>query len=163
MYDFEEVLYQYQPMISSLIRKLNIYRDHEQYRQVGMVALWQAWQRFDSDKGQFTPFAYRSIRGAMLDELKKHSRFEEHVTQMEDELLEKVIDSEISVEISWSDSMVEVLSSLKVVECELIGRLFVDGLTLAECAEAAGISVAGVKKRRERVLRKLRGLLVDVL
>ncbi|MBO0602533.1 hypothetical protein I2483_12775 [Sporosarcina sp. E16_3] len=71
MMNFEDVLEQYEPMISASIRKLNIYRDHENFRQAARVALWQAWNRFDDAKGNFTPFAYRSIRGAMLDELKK--------------------------------------------------------------------------------------------
>jgi len=42
MMSFEDVLNQYEPMISASIRKLNIYRDHEQFRQAGRIALWQA-------------------------------------------------------------------------------------------------------------------------
>jgi DNA-directed RNA polymerase specialized sigma subunit len=71
--NFEEVLNQYEPMISASIRTLNIYRDQESFRQTGRAALWQAWTRFDIEKGNFTPFAYRSIRGAMLDKLKREN------------------------------------------------------------------------------------------
>ena len=84
MMNFDDVLKQYELMITASIHKLNIYRDHESFRQAGRIALRQAWNRFDDAKGNFTPFAYRSIRGAMLDELKKEIQFEEHVTQMED-------------------------------------------------------------------------------
>ena len=59
MMNFEDVLEQYEPMISASIRKLNIYRDHESFRQAGRIALWQAWNRFDEAKGNFTPFAYQ--------------------------------------------------------------------------------------------------------
>ena len=74
MKDFEEVAVQYAPMISALIRKLHIYRDYDTFRQIGNIALWQAWQRFEDSKGNFTPFAYRSIQGAMLDELKRETK-----------------------------------------------------------------------------------------
>ena len=83
MTNFEDVLAQYEPMISATLRKLNIHRDHDSFRQAGRVALWQAWARFDEAKGNFTPFAYRSIRGAMLDELKKENRFEENIAQVD--------------------------------------------------------------------------------
>ncbi|WP_318617310.1 sigma-70 family RNA polymerase sigma factor [Sporosarcina sp. YIM B06819] len=156
---FEDVLEQYEPMISASIRKLNIYRDHEQYRQAGRVALWQAWHRFDENKGNFTAFAFRSIRGAMLDELKKESRFEEHNMPMEDELVENVVDLTIFSDCEWSDGLAEALALLSNAELELVHWLFVEGLSLAECATRYGITVAGIKKRRERMLVKLRNLL----
>lgn len=162
MNTFEEVLTQYEPMISSLIRKTNIYRDFEQYRQAGKIALWHAWQRFDLTKGDFTPFAYRSIRGALLDEMKIQNRFEERVIQMEDDILEKVIDAEFSVPFVWSEPVDYALDCLSIAERELISWLFVDCLSLAECATRTGISVAGVKKRRERILVKIRESLLQV-
>ena len=50
---FEDVLTQYEPMISATLRRLNIYRDHESFRQTGRVALWQAWTRYEEGKGHF--------------------------------------------------------------------------------------------------------------
>lgn len=155
MKTFEEVLTQYEPMISSLIRKTHIYRDFEQYRQAGKVALWQAWERFDLSKGDFTPFAYRSIRGALLDEMKIQNRFEQRVIQMEDDILEMVIDADIPEPFVWSEKVDHALFCLSDKERELISWLFVEGLSLNDCAAQIGISVAGVKKRRERTLLKL--------
>lgn len=157
--DFEKVLTQYEPMISSCLRNLSIYRNHENFRQAGRVALWQAWTRFDQKKGNFTPFAYRSIRGAMLDELKREVRFEEHVTQLEDEILELVSKVEAADLPMWSDKIEEAISQLSPLEKELIQSLFIDELPLAVCAKEAGITVAGIKKRRERMLVKLREIL----
>jgi RNA polymerase sigma factor (sigma-70 family) len=156
MMNFEDVLAQYEPMISASIRKLNIYRDHEQYRQAGRIALWQAWNRFDEAKGNFTPFAYRSIQGGMLDELRKESRFEENVMQMEDELLQIVNDQAAPVTAQWMDCLVDAIDRLTLAERQLVQQLFIEGFTLAEYAESVGISVPGVKKRRERMLVKLR-------
>lgn len=156
---FEEILAQYEPMISASIRQLNIYRDHEHFRQIGRIALWQAWTRYDAEKGHFAPFASRSIRGGMLDELKKETRFSERVTQTEDILLEGLVEIEGQPLLEWSDQLTHAFEQLTSNERQLIHWLFIEGLTQAECAEKAGISVAGIKKRRERMLVKLRTLL----
>lgn len=162
MMNFEDVLKQYEPMISASIRTLNIYRDHESFRQAGRVALWQAWNRFDEAKGNFTPFAYKSIWGGILDELQKENRFADHVTQMEDEFLENVIEAEIDVHHGAPNGLAEALDVLSPAERELVQWLFIEGFTLTECAERFGITVAGVKKRRERMLAKLRSELSRV-
>lgn len=158
---FEEVLKQYEPMISATLRKLNIYRNHEHFRQVGRVALWQAWTRYEEEKGHFAPYASRSIRGAFLDFMKNESRFEEHVMQTEDDLLVGLIEQESEIPISgeWSDRVTIAFDQLTTSERQLIQWIFVEGLTQAECAAQAGISVPGIKKRRERMLVKLRELL----
>ncbi|MCM3636584.1 sigma-70 family RNA polymerase sigma factor [Sporosarcina luteola] len=156
MQEFEDVLAQYEPMISHSIRKLNIYRDHEQYRQVGRIALWQAWKRFDTEKGDFTPFAYRSIRGAMLDELKREARYEERFLPAVNE----VIIDHLGAEVEEAYHLLhDAIGQLDPREKAFIQWSFVEQYSLAECAELAGISVAGVKKRRERMMRKLKKMM----
>lgn len=156
MQEFESVLVQYEPMISHSIRKLNIYRDHEQYRQVGRIAVWQAWKRFNSEKGDFTPFAYRSIRGAMLDELKREARYEERFMPAINDV---IIDSLGAEENREYNGLLEAIGQLEPSEKALIQWTFVELCSLAECAERAGISVAGVKKRRERMMKRLREMM----
>lgn len=159
--DFEKVLTQFEPMISATIRKLNIYRNHEQFRQAGRVALWQAWTRFEEGKGIFAAYASRSIRGAMLDLIKSENQFEENVMQAEDDLLLDLADQDVALPIydGWSDKLSEAFEQLTENEKLLIQWIFVEGLTQAECAERANLSVAGIKKRRERMIVKLRKLL----
>lgn len=153
---FEDVLTQYEPMITASMRQLNIYRDHEHFRQIGRIALWQAWTRFDEKKGHFAPFASRSIRGAMLDELKRESRFSKHVTQTEDTLLVGLAEQEDDLPTEWTDRLTLAFEQLTINERLLIQWFFIEGLTQSECAQKANISVAGIKKRRERMLVKLR-------
>lgn len=156
---FEEVLIQYEPMIQSMVRKLNIYRDHEHYKQAGRVALWSAWERFDQTKGHFTPFAYRSIRGAMLDELKQENRFSESCIAVEEELWDTMTaQTEYSL---WSSEMEDLIDQLSADEQQLIYSLYVEEITHAEFAGRIGITVAGVKKRRERLLKKMKLLLEE--
>lgn len=158
MSPFEEVLEQYEPMISSIIRKLNIYREFEQFRQAGRIALWQAWRRFDETKGDFAPFAYRSIYGALLDELKRETRFSAVHVPAEDDLLE-IAGPVTECDTSTFSSLEELLLNLTSAEKELLILLYEDRVSQTACAAHFGISVAGVKKRRERLLAKLRSQL----
>ncbi len=96
----------------------------------------------------------------MLDELKMENLFEEHVTQMEDEFLENAIEADYDVHYGASNGLAEALDILSPAERDLVKWLFIEGFTLTECAERVGISVAGIKKRRERMLVKLRRELV---
>ncbi|MCG3088254.1 sigma-70 family RNA polymerase sigma factor [Sporosarcina cyprini] len=159
MKDFEDVLKQYEPMISANIRKLHIYRDFDQYRQIGRVALWQAWLRFEEEKGNFTPFAYRSIRGAMLDELKRESRFEENMIPTEDQMLTEWVEAKEEWLEPSNETLQLAIEALSLQERELLKWLFTERRTQAECACLAGVSVPAIKKRRERILLKMRGLL----
>ncbi|WP_252503168.1 sigma-70 family RNA polymerase sigma factor [Sporosarcina sp. Marseille-Q4943] len=131
------------------------------YRQTGRVALWQAWKRFDAEKGDFTPFAFRSIRGAMLDEMKKESRFEERFMPAEDEKLTNLIGGDESEEYGWMDGLRQAVDQLTDDEKKLLQWLFIDRCTQAECAKRLGISVPGVKKRRERLLKKMREVMEE--
>lgn len=157
MKSFEEVLEQYTPMLSAVIRKLHIYRDFEHFRQAGRVALWQAWQRFDETKGDFAPYAYRSIYGAMLDELKRETRFSAVHIPAEDDILELVGADPQGEE--TLEGLEDLLAELTPDERELMILLYADRVSQSVCATHFGISVAGVKKRRERLLGKLRGRL----
>jgi len=160
MMTFEDVLAQYEPMISASIRKLNIYRDHDIFRQAGRVALWQAWTRFDEAKGNFTPFAFRSIRGAMLDELKKENKVEENIALVDVDILLDETEIKFDVYFGEKHELEGVLDILSPAERELVQLLFFDGFSLAECAGKIGISVDAAKKRRQRILVKLRSELI---
>ncbi|MEK3952585.1 sigma-70 family RNA polymerase sigma factor [Psychrobacillus sp. FSL K6-1464] len=155
MTDFEEVLEQFDPMISACIRKLNIYKNHEIYRQAGRIALWKAWVKFDEGKGNFAPYAYRSIYGGMLDELKKEKRQEEYTDPVEDEKLAVMLEKSIVLSIV-SEDLERAIESLQAQERELLLWIFVEGISLQQAATRVGITIPGIKKRRERILVKLR-------
>lgn len=152
MEEFNEVEAQYAPMISALIRKLYIYRDYEVYRQVGKVALWQAWSRFDGDKGDFTPYAFRTVHGAMLDELAREGRYAKLFQLSEgghfEELEMPVPDEKLP---EWLAGV-----ALKGKERKLLNELFVEDKGVKQLAELYGISVAGMKKRKARLLEKIK-------
>lgn len=147
---------QFEPMISAVMRSLNIYRDHDQYRQAARIALWKAWSKYEEERGDFAPFAYMSIRGGILDELKRENRYEEREAPLEAAVL-NVLANEVDVsEDVWSDRIQRAISELTISEKQLLSWIFIEGCSLAECAVRADISVPGIKKRRERVLKKLK-------
>ncbi|MET3575072.1 sigma-70 family RNA polymerase sigma factor [Bhargavaea ullalensis] len=156
----EETLLQYEPMISSMLRLLHIRRDHENFRQAARLALWTALGKYDPSRGHFAPFAHRTIRGAMLDELKKESRYGESFTAVEGETLERLAGWADAPGAEHGDPRMDALrlavSGLDEAERLFLHRLFELRLSQAEIARLEGISVSGVKKRRERLLRKLR-------
>lgn len=157
MNTIEEVLQQYSPMISAMIRKLNIYRDFENYRQIGEVALWQAWLRFDKSKGEFTPFAYRTIQGAMLDELNRENRFTLRFEVMEEAGVNEpanFLEEDILPE--WLEQV-----DLSATEKVLLQNLFIDHSSMSELAAQYGISKSALKKRKTRTLKKIRKQIQD--
>lgn len=155
MKEFEEVAIQYAPMISAIIRKLHIYRDFELFRQTGNIALWQAWQRYDEEKGNFTAFAYRSIQGAMLDELKKETKRNERQSATQQDVPEAATNELFNGAMESLPEWIE-LYRLSNQEQRLLELLYVNAYSLADIAMMEKISLAGMKKRRERLLKKLK-------
>ena len=138
--------------MSAIIRKLHIYRDHEDYRQVGEVALWQAWTRFDEKKGDFTPFAFRTVHGAMIDALTREGRYAKLFVLSEGEHFETL---EMQVPDEKLPEWVEGID-LKHKERKLLYELFVEDMGIKQLAALYGISIAGMKKKRARLLDKIK-------
>ncbi|MFC6037886.1 sigma-70 family RNA polymerase sigma factor [Paenisporosarcina macmurdoensis] len=154
METFEDVLDKFEPMIHACMRKLHIYKNYDSFKQAGRIALWKAWQRYDSSKGNFAPFAYRSIYGSLLDELKK-TVIEKNIILADDELLEIILHRSVETSLD-SERLIKALSQLNLAEQQLIHLLFVERFSLDKVALHFGITKAGVKKKRERTLQKLK-------
>ena len=159
--NFDDLLDAYKPMIFACIRKLNIYKNHDTFKQVGFIALWKAWMKYDSSKGDFAPFAYRSIYGAMLDEIKKENLNEERYHPLEDEQLSNLLEKDKLVHVV-NDRLSHTLKQLSANEKELLVSLFVEQISLQQAAKKYGITVSGIKKRRERLLCKMRKLMDNI-
>ncbi|WP_017378564.1 sigma-70 family RNA polymerase sigma factor [Paenisporosarcina sp. TG-14] len=160
MTNFEEVLEQYEPMIHACLRKLHVYKNHDSFIQVGRIGLWKAWLRFDETKGDFTPFAFRSIYGSLLDELKKGTQ-DDRLVPAEDQILGLMV-NKYNGKMDcgeWSEKVEQALSQLKLHEQQLIHLLFVEGYSLDEVVVHLGVSKSCVKKRRERTLDKLKEMM----
>lgn len=159
MENFEEVLEQYEPMIYASIRKLRIYKNHSEFVQAGRVGLWKAVQRYEKERGDFAPFAYRSIYGSILDELKKSYTNEQQAVPTEDDVLERIIGFKEEV-IEQDKFIAEALTHLNPTEQQLIQLLFIEGFSLDEVASRLRMTKESLKKKRQRTLKKLRNHLM---
>lgn len=152
--EFEKMLQQLEPMISAHLRKLHIYKEHAHFRQVARGAIWQAWLKYDSQRGDFPPFASQTIRGALLDELKRLNRYEVHVQPTETSKLQQLQEQE------QQPRKKEVLAILQAytskIELELLSAYYYEGYSTAEIAKIMNMTVPALQKSRSRLLKRLR-------
>lgn len=146
MTSFEEIAEAYQPMISSILRKTRIYRDHDVFRQAATIALWKVWKTYEESKGSFAGFAYRSMYGAVLDELKRTSKDVPLDTPFFEQLVSPID----------NDYFMELVKHLTIPQQKVLILSYFYGYTAMEIAIFLDISEAAVKKRKKVALRLLR-------
>ena len=83
--DFEQLVAQYSNMIHSLIHSLRIYKNQDEFYQVGLIALWEGSQHYNEQKGVFAPYIYKFVKGKLLTHLKKEKKLENKFIYSENE------------------------------------------------------------------------------
>ncbi|WP_396426787.1 sigma factor [Lederbergia sp. NSJ-179] len=56
--------------------------------------MWDAYQRFDHEKGEFSSYAYSYIKGRMMTKLTKHKQIEERNVYPDDVFWENTVEEE---------------------------------------------------------------------
>ena len=69
--EFENVRVQYEPMIHKIILQLHITHDREEFFAEGSLALYEAFLNFKDEKGNFSAYAFATIRGTLLKKIRK--------------------------------------------------------------------------------------------
>lgn len=149
---FEEVLDQYTPMIHHIINTLNIYKEKDRYVHEGTIALWEAFCSQDCRKGSFTSYAYSSIRGKLLNLLKKEVRWENTHTFVE-ELPEDGFDFTGDAD---DVGLEEYTRHLTDKQKKWVAECIIKGKRMEEVALDEGVTVSAVKSWRAEALKKLR-------
>ncbi|MEK5232824.1 sigma-70 family RNA polymerase sigma factor [Lysinibacillus sp. FSL K6-0232] len=153
---FDEILEAVQPMITAIFSQLRIYKDFDNYRHIAAIAVWQAWQKADPSKGQFSAYIYTTVKGELLKELAKEKRYTEKITTVDYETLNYIYDALEEGNNQKNVMMVEsILSQLQQVERSIILLYYIKGYSHQEIAKELGLSVAAVTKRRARIIKKL--------
>ena len=165
MDNFEQILEQYEPMITNLLRRANIYKNHEHFRQIARVALWHAWKKYNPERGPFAPYAYRYMQTTIYTELKNENTFTDHEISYEhDKLTATAQLLEIKNQNHQEDS--ELLSTLKNLlnenEIQLIVDLYYNGYSYEDLCEKYGIAYYALRKRRDRLIQKIRKQLKEI-
>ncbi|MGN5652496.1 sigma-70 family RNA polymerase sigma factor [Bacillus sp. Brlt_9] len=149
---FKEAVVLYEGMIVNQIKKLGIYQDHEEYYQCGLIGLWYAYERFDEEKGSFPAYAIVTVRGYILERLKKEFALQERNVYVGE--YEEIFTSE-DVEIRAKDFM----SVLDEKEKYIIFERFFVGKTMGEIASEMEMTYYQVRWVYRQALEKMRNSL----
>jgi RNA polymerase sigma factor (sigma-70 family) len=153
---FEEVAKNFEPLIKSQIKGLRIYRDFDLYYQCGLIGLWEAYSRFQPEKGSFPAFAMQTIRGKMLSELKRESRYEEQHTAVEQSIIDTIADDEASSSVLAEEIVASYCETLSPKQKLWVEQAIILQKKQREIAEEFGVSSETVKSWRKEALKKLR-------
>ena len=155
MEDFSTIAIQYEPMIHQIIRRLSIYKNKDDFYQLGLIALWEAYEKFDSKQGEFLNYAYMTVKGRMINELKRQHTLELRSMSLEnfDGLDQGVLDS---YERLQHENMNVYTENLTENQKRWLVLTFIEQKSLAEIASTYDVSVAAVKSWRKSALQKLR-------
>jgi len=151
---FEEVLRMYEPAIKKQLVTLRIYKDYEEYYQIGRIALWHAYERYEEAKGNFSTYAIASIRGYMLNHLQKESVYEERCSA-DEEAIDRVPDATVLMD-DDRELLAPYLEQLSPREQTWLYEKFVLGKKQQEIALEYRVSVSTVHAWRKSALQKLR-------
>ncbi|MCQ6264824.1 sigma-70 family RNA polymerase sigma factor [Fictibacillus sp. WQ 8-8] len=152
---FENLSLQFDPLIKSQIQSLGVTGRYDEYYQVGLIGLWEAFKRFDQNKGDFGPFAYRTVRGKMLEQLKKEAKYKAVHVGFSLELTE-TIPFEGGVLPLENEVLEMYLSDLTLNQRKWVVKKIFLQMKEAEIAEEEGVSIHAVKSWRKQALLKLR-------
>ncbi|UJL45782.1 sigma-70 family RNA polymerase sigma factor [Virgibacillus sp. NKC19-16] len=174
---FEEIFKQNERRIHYQIHKLNIRDPHQEFYTEGLVAMWNAYEKYQPDKGPMATYFNYTIRNRMIDLMRKQNREQdngasykqEHKTQIDDgnyyrsgafsypmmkvaETGAALYDAEF-----WQD----VRGQLTENQWKWVRYFVIEDMPVKEIAEQEGVSVEAVKSWGKEVRRKLRGRVGD--
>ena len=157
MESFEQLAVQYSPMIQKIIRSLNIYKNKDEFYQLALIGLWEASERFDSSKGDFTNYAYSLIKGKIKNELTKANKDADSTTTVKEEYWLGIEDDVATIPFE-EDTLLSYCKSCKLTENQTKWILyhFLKGFNIKEIVEVEQVSISAVKAWRSGAKEKLR-------
>jgi RNA polymerase sigma factor (sigma-70 family) len=150
--EFEQLAAQYSNMIHSIIHSLHIYKNHDEFYQIGLIALWNASEQFDETKGQLSTYAYSFIKGRMLNHLKKENRQEDRNTAMCEEDWVKIGYEDRYLE---KETLLSHFYHLTEKEKQWVCLRFYEGLSNREIADRLQLKVTTVRSCERRAMKKV--------
>ncbi|GGH88430.1 DNA-directed RNA polymerase [Pullulanibacillus pueri] len=152
---FEDIAQQFEPLIRKYLLELHLLADYQEMHQVGLIALWEAWRKYQPEKGPFPAFAQAVVRGRLLTEIKKQKQFSDHHTFQEN-LPEPPI--------APKDGVLNIEALLKLSVLSERERLWLHEAIFLEkktkiIADEQAVSVNTIRSWKKAVLKKLRKLI----
>lgn len=157
MESFEQIAEQYTPMIYSIMRRLTIYKNKEEFFQMGLIALWEAQQQFNPGKGSFTNYTYNHILGRYLDEFRRLNKEVEHTTIPAEEFWQYLIDESVSSLLDEETLLAYCQNGqLSENQTKWVLYTFLKGFDTNQIAEIECVSPSAVKHWKTKATERLR-------
>ncbi|MBB2483275.1 sigma-70 family RNA polymerase sigma factor [Bacillus sp. APMAM] len=155
MEDFQMIMKEYEAMIHHILHSLRIYKNYDEFFQIGLIALWEAKEKFDPSKGSFTSYAYMTMKGRLLSEIKRRSKEAERQFYPKEEFWDFQFD-EGAVEPLEMDTLLAYCEGLTNNQKKWVVATFYFGMNSAELAAYEKVSPSAVKKWKKGAMEKIR-------
>lgn len=157
MESFDQSVNQYEAMIWKIIHSLHIYKNKEEFYQTGLIALWEAEERFDPEKGNFASYAYKYIKGKILSEMTNRNKLEAQNVYPSEEFWDLVEDS-ISNPALETELILSFCDHLTFNQRKWVLYTVIEDLSVNEIAKLENVSPSAVKAWRKGAQEKLKDL-----
>ncbi|PKG25349.1 sigma-70 family RNA polymerase sigma factor [Niallia nealsonii] len=153
----ESLIEQFTPMIHHMIRKLSIYKNKEEFFQIGLISIWETTHTFLPEKGEYKSYLYQHMRGRFLDELKKSNLDQARIVHPEEEFWTLLASPPLYKEEEYA--IRQLCKPLTDCQTKWVIYTMVHQWTIKEIAEKEKVSLSAVKGWKKGALEKLRGIL----
>jgi RNA polymerase sigma factor (sigma-70 family) len=153
--EFNDLAKQYEPMINKILRSLQIFRNKEEFIQLGLIGLWEASIRYNPEKGNFTNYAYTYIKGLFMTEMTKSNKHEDRSVYPADEFWFAIEDPNPTLPFekeflaTYCNGLTENQTKWFLYTCQ-------GGLSVKDIAKREKVSISAVKAWRKGAKTKLR-------
>jgi len=159
---YEMLLRELLPYVRSLVaRRIRDPADREDIVQNVLISLHRARHTYRAER-PFLPWLRAVVRNASIDSLRargRRSRVE--IAGDVETLAEASYEARLPGEDVLSPALQGALAALPASQREAVELIHVEGLSVAEAAERAGVTPGALKVRAHRGDRRLRTLLAD--
>jgi len=153
MDNFEKLAGEFSTLIHSIIHSLHIYKNKDEFYQIGLLALWDASKSFDQKKGvQFSTYAYHYIRGRMLTFLRSEKKREERMIFPKEEYWGYL---ECEMRVLEKENLLNHFHNLTKSQEKWVVSHFYYGLNDREISEREKVSLSAVKQWKKLAMGKL--------
>jgi len=165
---FEEIAKQNERRVHYHIHRLSLRDPHEEFFQEGLVAMWNAYEKHEPDKGPLATYFNYTIRNRLIDLIRKKAR-----EQQNDELFIQAGKQELDngnrscknnlpipdfSEITVKDANIweQVQETLTENQWKWVYRYIILDMPVKDIAEREGVTVDAVKSWGRQARKKLR-------
>jgi RNA polymerase sigma factor (sigma-70 family) len=149
---FEECLNQYSRMIKATMKKLHIYKNFDEYYQIGQIALWKAYQQYQTAKGSFSSYAYITVRGYLLNELSKAIKYDERNVFSEQGIEDLIYFDEVFSLVNF----MSFLNGISPIQKQILIERFYYNHEFPQIAKNLNMKESSVRSSYRYALKRLR-------